>query len=197
MPIVQPEFPGGAKGLPRIPGAWPRDIGRAASPLADVQRQYLEYSKGRSLAEESTSAISNADAFRGIREKLEASTQHAGEQAAKSIAEGGREGASFFDNVADSTASGGKGRRKPFNKLCRALRPLPSEHRGRGEHGCTGRTSGSQLRYRTVHAAFCQSTWRRRRVAMNFAGIKLAFRTARAQNKPNIPSKFGKVTATP
>jgi len=108
VPIVQPEFPGGAKGLPRIPGAWPRDIGRAASPLADVQRQYLEYSKGPSLAEESTSAISNADAFRGIREKLEASTQHAGEQAAKSISEGGREGASFFDSVADSTDSGGQ-----------------------------------------------------------------------------------------
>jgi len=94
----KPEFPGGAKGLPRIPGARPSNIGRAASPLADVQRQYLEYGKDRSLAEEFTSTISNADAFRGIRKKLEASTQQAGEQAA----EGGREGASFFDSVADS-----------------------------------------------------------------------------------------------
>ncbi len=90
----KPEFPGGAKGLPRIPGARPSNIGRAASPLADVQRQYLEYGKGRSLAEEFTSTISNADAFRGVRKKLEASTQQAGEQAA--------EGASFFDSVADS-----------------------------------------------------------------------------------------------
>lgn len=108
VPIVQAEFPGGGRGLPPIPGARPSDIGRASSPLADVQRQYLEYGKGRSLAEEFTSAISNADVFRGVREKLEASTQQAGEQAGKSIAEGGREGASFFDSVADSIASGGQ-----------------------------------------------------------------------------------------
>jgi len=55
VPIVQRVSPGGAKGLPRIPGARPSDIGRAAS-----------------------------------------STQQAREQAGKSIAEGGREGASFF-----------------------------------------------------------------------------------------------------
>lgn len=73
----KPEFPSGAKGLPRIPGARPSNICRAASPLADVQRQYLDYGKGRSLAEEFASAISNAAVFRGVREKLEASTQAA------------------------------------------------------------------------------------------------------------------------
>lgn len=108
VPIVQAEFPGGGRGLPPIPGAKPGDNGQAASPLADVQRQYQEYGKGRSLAEEFTSAISNVDKFRGIAEKLEASTQQAGDQAGKAIAAGGQEGASFFDKAADNLASAGR-----------------------------------------------------------------------------------------
>lgn len=104
-PIVLPEFPGGGrnfgpKNLPGqdapIPMARPDATGPSAA--ASLQRQYQEYGRGRQIAESMTSQV-GTDVLGPLERRLET--------AAKSVADGGKEGADAITGSADKIRSAG------------------------------------------------------------------------------------------
>ena len=121
-PIVIGDFPGGEHGytnrtLPAgsapIPAPRPREIPTGPSATSDLQRQYREYGQGRVAGQKISTEVANMDVFRGIRERLEQSTEIAGTQAGKSIADGGQTAAAAIEsgsqklqNAGDSFLSG-------------------------------------------------------------------------------------------
>ena len=104
-PIVLPEFPGdgrnfGPKKLPGqdapIPMARP-DV-TAPPAMASLQRQYQEYGRGRQIAESMTAQV-GTDVFGPFEKRLET--------AAKSVADGGKQGADAITGSADKIRSAG------------------------------------------------------------------------------------------
>ncbi|MGG7581031.1 phage tail tape measure protein [Rhizobium sp. Nf11,1] len=102
-PVVTPEFPGGGRnfGPKNLPGTdAPVPMARPAgvSPVADIQRQYQEYGRGRQIVESFTSQV-GTDVLGPMERRLET--------AAKSVADGGKEGADAITGSADKIRSAG------------------------------------------------------------------------------------------
>jgi TP901 family phage tail tape measure protein len=97
-PIVIPEFPGSSgSGIP-VPMSRP-SAGPIVSPLSDMQRQYQQYGQGRQIAESFTSSAAGMNVFGPIEQRFET--------AAKSVADGGKEGADAINGSADKIRSAG------------------------------------------------------------------------------------------
>ncbi|OOO15656.1 phage tail tape measure protein [Agrobacterium pusense] len=142
-PVVIGDFPGGGRGytnrtLPAdaapVPAPRPREIPRSPSATSDLQRQYMEYGKGRAAGQKISTEVANMDVFRGIREKLErpgdtvigfdemaipskqqlkdalkieiASLKDSGQEAGQHVAEGGREAGGAIKEAGESLVSG-------------------------------------------------------------------------------------------
>ncbi|NEJ81802.1 phage tail tape measure protein [Rhizobium leguminosarum] len=98
VPIVIPEFPGSSgSGIP-VPMSRP-SAGPIVSPLSDMQRQYQQYGQGRQIAESFTSSAGGMNVFGPIEQRFET--------AAKSVADGGKEGADAINGSADKIRSAG------------------------------------------------------------------------------------------
>ncbi|MBX5082166.1 phage tail tape measure protein [Rhizobium lentis] len=106
MPVVVPEFPSSGRNLDarRLPASGvPVPMDRPAdrppaSPFGDMQRQYQQYGQGRHIAESITSQV-GTDVFGPFERRLET--------AAKSVADGGKEGADAITGSADKIRSAG------------------------------------------------------------------------------------------
>ncbi|NEJ46609.1 phage tail tape measure protein [Rhizobium leguminosarum] len=98
MPISLPEFPGSSgSGIP-VPTSRP-SAAPIVSPLSDMQRQYQQYGQGRQIAESFTSSADGMNVFGPIEQRFET--------AAKSVADGGKEGADAINGSADKIRSAG------------------------------------------------------------------------------------------
>ncbi|NEJ10487.1 phage tail tape measure protein [Rhizobium leguminosarum] len=98
MPISLPEFPGSrGSGIP-VPMSRP-SADPIVSPLSAMQRQYQQYGQGRQIAESFTSQAAGMNAFGPIEQRFET--------AAKSVADGGKEGADAINGSADKIRSAG------------------------------------------------------------------------------------------
>lgn len=103
-PVVTPEFPGGGRnfGPKNMPGTdAPVPMSRpdaGASAMASLQRQYQEYGRGRQIAESFTSQV-GTNVFGPIEARFET--------AAKSVADGGKQGADAITGSADKIRSAG------------------------------------------------------------------------------------------
>ncbi|MBY2918864.1 phage tail tape measure protein [Rhizobium leguminosarum] len=98
MPISLPEFPGSSgSGIP-VPMSRP-SADPIVSPLSDMQRQYQQYGQGRQIAESFTSSAAGMNVFGPIEQRFET--------AAKSVADGGKEGADAINGSADKIRSAG------------------------------------------------------------------------------------------
>lgn len=105
MPVNVPEFPGGGRnfGPKNLPGQdAPIPMARpeitSPSAIASLQRQYQEYGRGRQIAESMTSQV-GTDVLGPLERRLET--------AAKSVADGGKEGADAITGSADKIRSAG------------------------------------------------------------------------------------------
>lgn len=116
LPVVIGDFPGGGHGYtnktlpasaaPR-PLPRPRETSATVANSNDLQRQYMEYGRGRQAGQAVTTDVANMDVFRGIRERLEQSTEVAGTQAGKSIADGGQVAAAAIEGGSAKLQSAG------------------------------------------------------------------------------------------
>jgi len=115
-PVVIGDFPGGGHGytngtLPAgsapVPAPRPREIPSGPSTVSDLQRQYREYGQGRVAGQKISTEVANMDVFRGIRERLEQSTEIAGSQAGKSIADGGQTAAAAIESGSQKLQTAG------------------------------------------------------------------------------------------
>lgn len=116
-PVVIGDFPGGGHGytnrtLPAgsapVPSPRPREIPSGPSATSDLQRQYREYGQGRVAGQKISTEVANMDVFRGIRERLEQSTEIAGNQAGKSIADGGQTAAAAIESGSQKLQNAGE-----------------------------------------------------------------------------------------
>ncbi|MBB2841466.1 UNVERIFIED_ORG: TP901 family phage tail tape measure protein [Rhizobium etli] len=105
MPVNVPEFPGGGRnfGPKNMPGAdapipMARPDAAGSSAIASLQRQYQEYGRGRQIAEAMTAQV-GTDVFGPLERRLET--------AAKSVADGGKEGADAITGSADDIRTAG------------------------------------------------------------------------------------------
>ncbi|MBY2911353.1 phage tail tape measure protein [Rhizobium leguminosarum] len=107
VPVVIPEFPGAGRNLDarHLPASGvPVPMDRPSekpvvSPLSDMRRQYQQYGQGRQIAESFTSQAAGMNAFGPIEQRFET--------AAKSVADGGKEGADAINGSADKIRSAG------------------------------------------------------------------------------------------
>lgn len=90
-----------------LPLPRPKEIPSSPSVPSDLQRQYVEYGRGRAAGQSVATEVANMDVFRGVRERLEQSTEVAGTQAGKSIAEGGQVAAAAIEGGSAKLQSAG------------------------------------------------------------------------------------------
>ncbi len=121
--VVTPEFPGGRGGSMPLPIPRPREMPSGPSMPNDLQRQYLEYGRGRAAGQSVATEVANMDVFRGVREKIEQSSVNINE-AAQSLSTNGQEAGAAIKGAGDSLVSGLMGAVRELDSVASKLQNI-------------------------------------------------------------------------